>query len=93
MQVFHDHQHRLPPRLRREPGQQGLQGLLALPLGRQGQRRDSALAAAASSKAASRGTASGSATPDAVSAASNVRSFSWWRLVVLATEQALQMRR
>jgi hypothetical protein len=37
MQVFHDHQHRLPPRLRSKPGQQGLQSLLALSLGRQGQ--------------------------------------------------------
>ena len=37
MQIFHNHQHWLLPRFRREPGQQGLQGLLALPLGRQGQ--------------------------------------------------------
>jgi hypothetical protein len=39
MQVFHDHQHRLPLRLRREPGQQGLQGLLTLPLGSESQGR------------------------------------------------------
>ena len=37
MQVFYNYQHWLLPRFRREPGQQGLQGLLALPLGRQGQ--------------------------------------------------------
>ena len=33
MQIFYNHQHWLLPRFRREPGQQGLQGLLALPLG------------------------------------------------------------
>ena len=37
MQVFHDDEYRLPPRFHREPGQQGLQGFLALLLGRQGQ--------------------------------------------------------
>jgi hypothetical protein len=37
MQVFHDHQHRLPLRFSIEPGQQSLQSLLTLPLGRQGQ--------------------------------------------------------
>ena len=37
MQVFHNEQDRLPLRFRVQPGQEGLQRLLALPLRRQGE--------------------------------------------------------
>ena len=75
MQVFHNEQDRLPLRFPMQPGHERLQRLLALPLRRQS---DGCIGGGrgSESSAASNGTASDSATPDAVSAASSVRSCS-----------------
>ena len=76
VQVFHHKEDGLLLRQRQQPGQQGFQGFLLLPLGRQRQGRIATAGSGSDSSAAKRGTTSARGSGDGRSASSSFRSLS-----------------